>query len=51
MNNWQTPAYGVGYAVATSPLGPFKKYVGNVFNLRRHRLELVTQRVRVMVRR
>jgi hypothetical protein len=28
-NNWQTPAYGVGYAVARSPLGPFKKYAGN----------------------
>ena len=28
-NNWQTPAYGVGYAVSHSPLGPFKKYAGN----------------------
>ena len=28
-NNWQTPDYGVGYAVAKSPLGPFTKYVGN----------------------
>jgi hypothetical protein len=28
-NNWETPAYGVGYAVARSPLGPFKKYAGN----------------------
>ena len=28
-NNWQTPAYGVGYAVAKSPLGPFTKYPGN----------------------
>jgi Glycosyl hydrolases family 43 len=24
-NNWQTPQYGVGYAVSTSPLGPFHK--------------------------
>jgi GH43 family beta-xylosidase len=24
-NNWQTPQYGVGYAVGTSPLGPFHK--------------------------
>ncbi|MFZ1997331.1 MAG: family 43 glycosylhydrolase [Solirubrobacteraceae bacterium] len=24
-NNWQTPQYGVGYAVATNPLGPFHK--------------------------
>jgi GH43 family beta-xylosidase len=28
-NNWQTPAYGVGYAVSKSPLGPFTKYRGN----------------------
>ncbi len=28
-NNWQTPAYGVGYAVSHSPLGPFRKYAGN----------------------
>jgi GH43 family beta-xylosidase len=28
-NNWQTPAYGVGYAVSKSPLGPFRKYAGN----------------------
>jgi hypothetical protein len=24
-NNWETPQYGVGYATASSPLGPFKK--------------------------
>jgi GH43 family beta-xylosidase len=24
-NNWETPQYGVGYAVADSPLGPFRK--------------------------
>ncbi|MFL5831383.1 MAG: family 43 glycosylhydrolase [Solirubrobacteraceae bacterium] len=24
-NNWQTPQYGVGYAVSTGPLGPFRK--------------------------
>jgi GH43 family beta-xylosidase len=24
-NNWQTPQYGVGYAVSTTPLGPFRK--------------------------
>ena len=24
-NNWQTPQYGVGYAVASDPLGPFHK--------------------------
>jgi hypothetical protein len=28
-NNWESPNYGVGYAVATSPLGPWKKYAGN----------------------
>jgi hypothetical protein len=28
-NNWETPQYGVGYAVARSPLGPFRKYSGN----------------------
>jgi beta-xylosidase len=28
-NNWQTPQYGVGYAVAKGPLGPWKKYAGN----------------------
>lgn len=28
-NNWQTPQYGVGYAVADNPLGPWKKYPGN----------------------
>src|SRR4051794_3672947 len=28
-NNWESPDYGVGYAVATSPLGPWKKYAGN----------------------
>ena len=28
-NNWQTPDYGVGYAVAKSPLGPYTKYSGN----------------------
>jgi GH43 family beta-xylosidase len=28
-NNWQTPEYGVGYAVSKSPLGPFTKYAGN----------------------
>ncbi len=24
-NNWQTPQYGVGYAVSSTPLGPFHK--------------------------
>jgi GH43 family beta-xylosidase len=24
-NNWETPQYGVGYATASNPLGPFKK--------------------------
>jgi glycosyl hydrolase family 43 len=24
-NNWETPQYGVGYATADSPLGPFRK--------------------------
>jgi GH43 family beta-xylosidase len=24
-NNWQTPQYGVGYAVSSNPLGPFHK--------------------------
>jgi GH43 family beta-xylosidase len=24
-NNWETPQYGVGYAVADDPLGPFRK--------------------------
>jgi hypothetical protein len=24
-NNWETPQYGVGYAVADNPLGPFRK--------------------------
>jgi hypothetical protein len=28
-NNWQTAKYGVGYAVATSPLGPWTKYQHN----------------------
>jgi hypothetical protein len=28
-NNWETPQYGVGYATASSPLGPWKKYAGN----------------------
>ena len=28
-NNWESPSYGVGYATARSPLGPFKKYAGN----------------------
>jgi hypothetical protein len=28
-NNWETPQYGVGYAVAKSPLGPWTKYAGN----------------------
>ena len=28
-NNWENPFYGVGYATATSPLGPWKKYAGN----------------------
>ncbi len=28
-NNWQTPQYGVGYAVAGSPLGPFHKSPAN----------------------
>ena len=28
-NNWENPFYGVGYATATGPLGPWKKYAGN----------------------
>jgi hypothetical protein len=28
-NNWQTPEYGVGYAVARNPLGPFHKSPAN----------------------
>jgi len=28
-NNWESPSYGVGYATARRPLGPFKKYAGN----------------------
>jgi hypothetical protein len=28
-NNWETPQYGVGYAVASSPRGPWRKYPGN----------------------
>lgn len=28
-NNFATPEYGVGYATASSPLGPWKKYLGN----------------------
>jgi GH43 family beta-xylosidase len=28
-NNWETPQYGVGYATATSPLGPFRKAATN----------------------
>jgi hypothetical protein len=28
-NNWESPSYGVGYATAPSPLGPFKKYAAN----------------------
>lgn len=28
-NNFATAEYGVGYATANSPLGPWKKYVGN----------------------
>ena len=28
-NNWENPDYGVGYATAASPLGPWKKYAGN----------------------
>jgi hypothetical protein len=28
-NNWKTARYGVGYAVATSPLGPWRKFAGN----------------------
>jgi hypothetical protein len=28
-NNWERPEYGAGYAVAGSPLGPWKKYAGN----------------------
>jgi GH43 family beta-xylosidase len=28
-NNWQSPFYGVGYAVADSPLGPYKKAAAN----------------------
>jgi hypothetical protein len=28
-NNWQTPEYGVGYATADSPLGPWHKHAGN----------------------
>jgi len=28
-NNWETPQYGVGYAVADSPLGPWRKSPAN----------------------
>jgi glycosyl hydrolase family 43 len=28
-NNWETPQYGVGYAVADSPLGPWRKAPNN----------------------
>jgi GH43 family beta-xylosidase len=28
-NNWETPQYGVGYAVADRPLGPFRKSPAN----------------------
>jgi Glycosyl hydrolases family 43 len=28
-NNWEKPQYGVGYAVANGPLGPWRKYAGN----------------------
>ena len=28
-NNWESPSYGVGYAVADGPLGPWRKYPGN----------------------
>jgi len=28
-NNWETPAYGVGYAIADNPLGPWRKAPGN----------------------
>jgi GH43 family beta-xylosidase len=28
-NNWETPQYGVGYAVASSPRGPWRKHPGN----------------------
>ncbi len=28
-NNWESPSYGVGYATARKPLGPFKKFAGN----------------------
>jgi beta-xylosidase len=28
-NNWESPYYGVGYAVADSPLGPWRKFAGN----------------------
>jgi hypothetical protein len=28
-NNWESPYYGVGYAVAQHPLGPWKKFAGN----------------------
>jgi hypothetical protein len=28
-NNWESPFYGVGYAVADGPLGPWRKYAGN----------------------
>jgi GH43 family beta-xylosidase len=28
-NNWQSPFYGVGYAVADNPLGPYKKAAAN----------------------
>ena len=28
-NNWQTPQYGVGYAVSNNPLGPFHKSPSN----------------------
>lgn len=28
-NNWEAPLYGVGYAVAERPLGPWRKFSGN----------------------
>src|SRR3954447_7792477 len=28
-NNWETPAYGVGYAIADNPLGPWRKAPSN----------------------
>jgi hypothetical protein len=28
-NNWQSPFYGIGYAVADQPLGPYKKAAAN----------------------